>query len=220
MNEVLGVFTAASRGLQILLPDYSGLRFSTEQEMPDTPEPYDVSYLQDRFLANGALDNFNNEGRRVLFAMLETGMRPSEIVNILPENIRLDAAVPHLRVVPTKDARLKNRSSRREIPLVGVALMAMQAQPEGFPRYRYKPDVFSAAANKFLKESDLIPTPRHSVYSLRHSFEARSRLQNIPEGVWTEIFGHAYARQKYGAPTLQEKRDYLAAMALKPPEYV
>lgn len=220
MNEVLGVLTYARKALGVTLPDYSGLRFSLEQEVADTPEPYEVDFIQNRFLATGALDGLNEQARRVLFVMIETGMRPSEIVNLAPENIRLEATVPHVRILPTEEARLKNKASRREIPLVGVALMAMEAQPAGFPRYRLKPDRFSAVANKFLMENGFRPTARHSVYSLRHSFELRGRTHAIPDQVWTEIFGHAFARQKYGRPSLEEKREHLLRIMLRPPDDV
>lgn len=39
---------------------------------------------------------------------------------------------------------VKTDQSKREIPLVGVVLMAMRVQPDGFPRYRDKAEVLSA----------------------------------------------------------------------------
>ena len=60
--------------------------------------------------------------------------------------IRLEAPIPHICVVP-EGRDIKTDQSKREIPLVGVALMAMREQPDGFPRYRDKADVLSALAN-------------------------------------------------------------------------
>ena len=51
----------------------------------------------------------------------------------LGRRFRLDSAVPHICVVP-EDRDIKTDQSKREIPLMGVALMAMREQPDGFPR--------------------------------------------------------------------------------------
>jgi integrase len=66
--------------------------------------------------------------------MVETGLRTSEACNLLPENILLKGGIPHVRIAP-KNRVLRTKESAREIPLVGCALMAMQADPGGFPRY-------------------------------------------------------------------------------------
>jgi integrase len=47
-------------------------------------------------------------------------------------------------------------------------------------------------------------TPDHVAYSLRHSFEDRLRNAEIDERLRSELFGHAYKREKYGEPKLLE----------------
>jgi hypothetical protein len=54
------------------------------------------------------------------------------VVNLTPQAIRLDAEVPHLKIM-AEGRRLKTDDSAREIPLVGVALAAMKLRPEGLP---------------------------------------------------------------------------------------
>jgi integrase len=68
----------------------------------------------------------------VLYLMVETGIRPSEACGLIEENIRLDCPVPHVVVTDTQ-RELKSDSAQRTIPLVGVSLMAMLANPKGFP---------------------------------------------------------------------------------------
>jgi hypothetical protein len=93
------------------------------------------AFVQEQILADGMFDDLNPEARRVIYVIVETGLRLSEAVNLSRETIRLKAAVPHLSVAP-EGRHIKTDESRREIPLVGVALMAMRVQPDGFPRYR------------------------------------------------------------------------------------
>ena len=49
--------------------------------------------------------------------------------------------------------------------------------------------------HKFLTENDLRETPRHTAYSLRHSFEDRMLENGIDDRIRAELMGHKYARQ-------------------------
>jgi integrase len=69
--------------------------------------------------------------------LADTGLRPSEAVNLQARAIHLDAPIPFVEVLP--DGRvLKTEDSRREIPLVGSALAAMRMRPNGFPASRLR----------------------------------------------------------------------------------
>ena len=74
---------------------------------------------------------------------------------MLAGEIHLDAPVPHIYITARERGaakrEIKNATSERQIPLVGIALEAMQRHPQGFPRYREKTDSFSAAVNKSLR---------------------------------------------------------------------
>ena len=77
-----------------------------------------------------------------------------------------------------------------DIPLVGAALVAFRELKGGFVRYRGKADLIShtrreffATINKYLRENGLIPSDRHSLYSLRHSFEDRLTAVEPPDKV-------------------------------------
>ena len=182
---------------------------------PDTRPPFTVAFIADHFLRGDALAGLNPQARRIFLAMIETGARPSELANLRPENIRLDAAVPHIRIAPTKGLEIKTRSSIREIPLCGVALAAIAAQPDGFPRYFDRPDALSAALMKHLKAKGLLPTPRHGVYSLRHSFEKRMAEAGLDYGLRCLLMGHKTDRPVYGdGGSLSWRAAELAKIAL------
>jgi hypothetical protein len=124
------------------LPDiFKGLRLRGETEK--SRSPYDPEFIRSGFLG-GALDGLNEEARDVLYVMIETGLRPSEIVNLQPNTIHLDASIPHV-CIQSDGRRLKTEDSAREVPLVGDALEAMKGRPVGFPRYRDKSSYMSSA---------------------------------------------------------------------------
>ncbi|MDR3472652.1 MAG: integrase [Devosia sp.] len=181
---------------------------------------FDAAYVQDHLLADGALATLNAEARHIFYLIADTGLRISEACNLMPATIRLDHKVPHVQI--RADGRvLKTDHSARDMPLVGCALAVMRLHPEGFPRYRDKPDSLSAIVNKVLEGKKLLPTPEHSVYSLRHSFEDRLTAIEAPEKVVASLMGHKWIRPKYGAgPSLEQKRDWLAKIAFMPPAHL
>ncbi|MCV0369534.1 integrase [Filomicrobium sp.] len=178
---------------------------------------FEQDFIQNNILATGALDRLNDEARRVVYVCADTGMRPVEVVNLLPQNIHLDAKIPYVSVRPD-GRRMKTQPSERDMPLVGCALEAMKLQPNGFPRYFDKGNSLSATVNKFLEENDLLPTDRHSLYSLRHSFEDRLTDLKIPEKIVATLMGHKQTREKYGeGPSLKLLQSVLSKIAFKPP---
>lgn len=167
-------------------------------------------------LESERLHGLNDEAKWVLFAAAETGARPSELVNLLPQDIRLAAAVPHIAITDREDCELKTTYSQREIPLVGYALEAFQNMPDGFPRYRDKADTVTNTINKFLSDNSLFPSERHTLYSLRHSFQDRILSISTPDRIQAELMGHKFQRPEYGAgPTLEHKLTILEQVCVR-----
>ena len=194
---------------------FKGLRLRGQTER--SRMPFETEFIQNKLLATGALDALNEDARYVLYVVAETGMRPSEVVNLQEDAIRLDAKIPFVKVQPD-GRRLKTEDSEREIPLVGVALAAMKLRPQGFPRYRDKSSSLSATVNKFLRVNGLRPTKDHSVYSLRHSFKDRLVAAEAPDSLIDSLMGHKTYKPKYGkGPSLELKLKYLQPIAFKPP---
>lgn len=178
------------------------------------------SYIQDRLLAEDAFGGLNDEARRVIYLIVETGLRLSEACNLTKETIRLDAPVPHV-IVRADGRRMKTDQSAREIPLVGVSLMAAQAQPEGFPRYRDKAASLSAIVNKVMQVNKLLPVKGQTLYSLRHTFEDRLTKVEAPDKLMAALMGHKFHRPRYGlGPSLEQKQEWLQRIAFKPPSKV
>lgn len=68
---------------------FRNMRF-TEQTM-EAVKPFDLKWVRERILAPNIFEGLNSEGALLVMVLIETGCHRSEIANILPENIYLDA---------------------------------------------------------------------------------------------------------------------------------
>jgi integrase len=189
--------------LGLSLPLESLKAFPGNGKADETRDPFSEQWIREKILAPGALDGLNLEARCILLGMVNTGYRPSEAQDLLPEHIRLDTNVPHITIEPV-NRTLKTKTSQRTIPLVGVSLEAFRACPNGFPRYAGKAGL-SATVNKYLRENKLVQTPAHTMYGLRHSFEDRLLDRDIDERIRRDLMGHALGRERYGKGASLEK---------------
>lgn len=162
-----------------------------------------VEIISDKIVAPGALHFMNDELRDITYILAETGARQSEITDIPPHSIFLDDPIPYIwiRKETGEWAReIKNKPSKRKIPLVGIALEAFRRHSEGFPRYRYK-GTYSAAANKVLHENNIL-SEDVTIGGLRHTFETRMKNILIPNDDRAGMMGHsikkARGREVYG----------------------
>ena len=194
MRALFGEYMAYL-GREDVANPFRGLRF--EDRATNTRPPFTEAWIRQHILAAGALDGLNKEARLAVLAMVNTGARPSEIINLDADRIMLDANIPYIDIRETGDRELKARSSARRIPLVGISLEAMREAAGGFPRYRDR-DNLSSAVNKYFVENGLLETPKHTLYSFRHGFEARLKLAEVDEELRRYLMGHAIKRPKYG----------------------
>lgn len=201
---------------RLKLPDvFRGLRL--RGEVDNSRQPFEPDFIQHQMINGSALSGLNEEARLFLYVMMETGLRPSEIVNLREGTIHLDVPIPYVEIA-ADGRRLKTEDSARQIPLVGVALMALKRQPQGFPKYRDRSTVLSATVNKYLAGNGLRPTREHTVYSLRHSFKDRLVAIEAPDSLIDSLMGHKTYKPKYGrGPSLELKLKYLERIAFTPP---
>jgi integrase len=173
-------------------------------------------WVTTKILAPGALDSLNDEARDVFLITLNTGLRPSEITDAPLEDFETSANVPFLRVA-AHGRELKVAHTRRDIPLLGVALEAAQriVARGGMIRYRHKAGSWSACVNKFLAENGLKESPRHTAYSVRHYVENALLAAKVDDRVRADILGHKYHRPSYGdGGAMVGRRDALELIAV------
>ena len=174
------------------------LSFKEDRKTKKKRPPFETEWFEKQFLIPGLFSNVNSQARHILYALIETGARPSEICNLRPENIRLNVDVPYLAIREKENREIKADASDRDIPLVGISLAAMKANPNGFPRYFDKETSLSAILMKALRSRDLLPTANHKVYSIRHSFEKRMLEGGLDYGLRCKLMGHKNDRPEYG----------------------
>ncbi|WP_237358356.1 tyrosine-type recombinase/integrase [Rhizobium sp. N731] len=138
---------------------------------------------------------------QLIWRLLEgTGLRVSEATGLEVKDAVVEGELPHLVIRFNSIRRLKNDASRRRVPLLGDALAAAKEALQAitvsgeaplFPRYGRKGggDAASAALMKNLRK--VVPDPKVTVHSLRHSMQDRMIRAGISEHDRHLILGHA-----------------------------
>lgn len=208
LGNIIKTVTGISYGKEVDV--FSNILFDDKKtkrrrrQVSFTPE-----WIKEKFLSENALSGMNQEAKSIFLLMINTGARPSEISGLLPDAIILNHDVPHIKIYPNQ-REIKTIAAERDIPLVGNALEIMRQNPNGFPRYFDKSTAWSALVAKYLKAHDLLPTPEHRAYSLRHSFENRLQNANCPDRIFKELMGHEISGTPYGEGVwLSVARDWL-----------
>ena len=213
------LFTAYHRhiGQMDKFNPFAGLGFEEDDER--TRPPFPVDWITGTILAPGALSTLNPPARRIFLTLVETGARPSEIANLLPRHIVLEHDIPHIVISPRRERedprQIKTGTSVRKVPLLGVSLAAMQASPKGFPEYHDNETTLSNTLMKHFRKHKLLPTPMHTIYSIRHAFEDRMKDAHVDEELRKLLMGHAIDRPRYGSGgSLELRREALARITL------
>lgn len=188
-------------------------KLSLSEGKKNTRPPFSEAWIREKLLGEGALARLNAEARAILLGMVNTGYRPSEGAMLTAAQIKLDAAVPHIKIEGV-GRQLKTPHSERIIPLVGVSLEAFRQFPNGFPRYADNPGL-SATVNKFLRTNGLMEGDGHSMYSLRHSFEDRLLAAGVDERIRRDLMGHSLNRERYGSgASLTQMQEIIKKIAI------
>jgi integrase len=132
--------------------------------------------------------------------LVGTGCRLAEVTGLRIQDVAIDDAMPHLKLVPYEGRPLKNNSSKREVPLVGDALVAAQealketaAGQFVFPRYS-GPKGPNAASQSLMKRLRSITADKlHTVHSLRHNMADRLDAAGVYPTEKSAILGHLEA---------------------------
>ncbi|MEP1697938.1 MAG: hypothetical protein ABJJ69_15480 [Paracoccaceae bacterium] len=194
LGEVLKTVNKMKR-LGVDLP-LEGLAFK-EDEKSERP-PFSDDWIRTKLLHPHALMTLNPEARAIFLGMINSGYRPSEAACAAPDQFCLVADIPHMIIKPREGRAIKNKNSKRVIPLIGVSLEAMRAFPKGFPTYRESDATLSATVNKYLRAHGLMESDKHVMYSLRHSFEDRLLRAGVDDRVRRDLMGHSLNRERYG----------------------
>ena len=137
----------------------------------------------------------DDEKRWLLALISDTGMRLSEAVGLLKEDIILDNPTPRVIIQSHPWRSLKTKGSARVVPLVGAALWAakrLQTHDSSFAFSSYcsqnvcKANSASGALNKWMKPRVRVDGV---VHSFRHSLRDRLRAVECPSDIIDQIGG-------------------------------
>jgi integrase len=112
-----------------------------------------------------------------------TGARIGEIAGMAPENIVVDAAIPHFNIVDQSNRDLKNQASIRQVPihpkclpLIGKFKQSKSRNPGRAWSYRFN---MNLGLPKYV-----------AAHSIRHSFHTRCRDVGMPGYIINALTGH------------------------------
>lgn len=213
IHYVSGMFSKYIELMKIkVISPFEKLTFKKKSGDERKRRPFSTAWIREYLSPPDALLGLNAEARDVLLVMVNTGARPSEIIGILPQHLKLADPIPTMLITP-EGRVLKNVPSERIIPLTGISLDAMRRNPEGFPRYRDK-SAWSNLVNKFLRMNCAIQDDQ-SAYSLRHSFEDRLLAAGAVDRLAADLMGHSTRRACYGdGASLEMKHEILQRIAI------
>lgn len=175
-----------------------------------------LAKIRKRLIEHAAVD------LQQIWRILEgTGCRLGEVTGLLVSDLRLDAPIPHIKLVPHPHRRLKTAGSARNVPLIGDALVAASEAAEAagdgpFLFARYARERGSDAASAILMKHirTMTDEPKVVVHSLRHRMGDRLDLAGVSKPDRNLILGHSDGgmSERYGST---EARLEVAARALK-----
>lgn len=145
----------------------------------------------------------NDDVRWIIALLSDSGMRISEATGMMVRDVCLDTPTPHVAIRPNDARRLKNKGSERIVPLVGVALWAVEQAIEHsadgylFPRYidtkttpaSHKGTHASNAMTKWLRRLSISDSGQKGTHSFRHSVQDRLRAAQVPQEIRNVICG-------------------------------
>ncbi|OWV91576.1 DUF6538 domain-containing protein [Rhizobium sp. R693] len=170
-----------------------------------------------RLLREKAADDSHlpDAAKAILLVSQNTGLGIKELAQMAPGDVVLDGEYPHLKIRKNEFRNyLKTKEREREIPLIGHALEAMKAFPNGFteftdargPRRLYRhisPFIRATVPGKTFVGY------RHRIAYLMRNSEHKDQWQNA-------VMGHATSGQTgyYGGPVWLSKMHKLLTEAL------
>ena len=81
-------------------PPFGKLTFNENQKGARRRRAFIVPWIAQHVVALEGLLGLNAEAQDILRVLVDTGARPSEVIDLPPEHIFLDAPIPHIAIVP------------------------------------------------------------------------------------------------------------------------
>ena len=148
------------------------------------------------------LGKLNDEARLIGLLMVHTGCRTMEVAGLTRGELQLQHNTPHLQLRPNQIRSLKNKQSKRDVPLIDKALDELRPylakhksdDPKApmFPRYGREGgmDAVSQLLNGVIRKRLKILDPTLVAYSTRHTMKDKMRTIRATAELQHSILGH------------------------------
>jgi integrase len=168
----------------------------------------------------------NDDVRWLLALQIDLGLRLAEAAGLALEDLHLEGAIPYVSVRPHPWRSLKNPSSKRDVPLIGISVWAAEqikkdakgGQLYAFPRYTSKDGCkannASATLNKWIKSLGI----ERTTHELRHTIRDRLRNVGAPKDIQDAVggWGKEDIGDKYGLGYgLEQLKGWMDKMVIK-----
>ncbi len=173
--------------------DIAGL---DEENEADKRHPFPADMLIE--VRNHILSTVNPE-LQLIWRLLEgTGCRMAEVSGLRVDDVTIIGDTPNIRVTWHEDRRIKTKTSKRHVPLVGdalaaavEALAAADAGPMVFSRYSDENGPTNVSKALMDRVREITDNSRLVVHSLRHNIKDRLLLAGVAELDQNIILGHS-----------------------------
>ena len=172
--------------------------FDAASDDADARLPFNADHLAalDKYLDAGGV---NDTVKRILEIMRFTGLGAKEVAGLRVLDFVLDDPTPRVVIRPHEGRRLKTKSRKRTIPLLGRALTAAQEAVDAasgefvFVRAMKTntAQTISAKCNAVIRAAGIPRSRRLSAYSFRHGIGEAMKVAKLSEDVRKYVLGHA-----------------------------
>lgn len=140
----------------------------------------------------------DDDVRWLLALQIDLGCRIAESAGLALEDLHLDAPIPYVSIRPHPWRTLKTKSSKRNVPLVGVSLWAARriikaarpGQTHAFPRYTDKNECRAThASNTINKWIESRLGSNKTTHEFRHTIRDRLRNVGAPKDIQDAVGG-------------------------------
>jgi len=131
----------------------------------------------------------------MMLVLVNTGCRVSEVAGLLLKDVFLDEEIPYIKIQVHSHRRLKNKTSKRTIPLTGISLVAVRLlksqaikanSPFLLKQYNHTEQTNGNSASAAIKKRFGIKS-----HNFRHELISRLRDAECPIDIQSFITGHA-----------------------------
>jgi integrase len=220
LENIHALFNAANKEGVIDINPAHNVKVRSKPPLDGGKKPFQPAQVRAIF---EAMSDESGDFKWLVRLLAYHGARSGELAELHADDVTTSMGIPILHIHRQAPGSLKNRSSRREVPIhpscLGIIDYAKAAAGPwlfgSFPTWKGgRAAWFQRYGSEWLRKTAKIKDPLLTFHSLRHSWRTIAREKNMPEPVSLAIMGHSPGKGEhaaYGAgPSLKLRARWLA----------